>query len=203
MVQGKHGCSRWGTRRYFGCLLWTWAATSLLSAVGCRTPECANCHSRAGNRTPPHLASPTVGLPGTPTLPPTAPTPTNPPQAQSRSNTSGVSGLQPAAATTAPSRLTATGGASSVNLGNAVGSGGGVTSPLPPPADLSAPSSQARGATNLSPAASSRWTPATAPLSPAPPGLSDPGPLPPPPPGSVSNTPVLPPTPPPASLTPQ
>jgi hypothetical protein len=174
----------------------------LLMTAGCRTIECELCRRGTLERKVMPTSNPTVGLPGTPTLPPG-------PSAHSLSSTTPNSGLDSRSGTgsgTTGANLTS--GTRRLPASPASNSGGGLIStggsqaPLPPPQDLSLSAGGSSWPSASTPAMSN-WAPATplssAPGSPAPVGLQEPGPLPPPPPGATGNVPVLPPTPPPGT----
>jgi hypothetical protein len=171
----------------------------LWATTGCRTAECELCRPGASDRKMPQTSHPTIGLPGTPTLPPGPSANSLTPTAQGSGLDSRLGSGTSSAPAPSATRRTPT---STVS-----GSGGGpmpassTPAKLPPPQDLS--QSGGSGLPPLSSPAMSNWAPATplssAPASPAPVGLQDPGPLPPPPPGATGNMPVLPPTPPPGT----
>jgi hypothetical protein len=202
MVQGRHLQLRWCGRTW-NRLIPLVASFTLYTIVGCRSTDCSSCQSRTGGRTPPHLASPTVGLPGTPTLPaansPSAVQSRNSaaPVSQTRSDASAVNGSLGGSDASAANLTRPVSPSVPNTKANGSVSTASPVAPLPPPRDMSVsiPTNAVTGITPTS--ASSHWTPASTPATPPVPSLHDPGPLPPPPPGSVSNSPVLPPAPPP------
>lgn len=213
MVQGMHDRTRHGCRlsRSSSNLI---GYIMLLSLFGCRSADCETCNLRSGPSTYPRNTAGTVGLPGTPTLPPTtnatvnSSLPSSPSRATELRQGTPPSGLAPTLPTTASGHRTptlpniaGTHTSTSSATQNAM-SNSSVPNRLPSPADLTPTSGNATSPSTPSSTASSNWMPA-APLAPTPPNLSDPGPLPPPPPGSAANAPVLPPVPPPTSLSPQ
>jgi|GEM_PF-2199898 len=209
MGQGWHRRTAANPPRWMSVVV-SFSGMVLGMTTGCRTDECDLCRRGTLERKVMPTSHPTVGLPGTPTLPPGPSAPslstTTP---SSLSTTTPSSGLDSRSGTgSGTTGVNLTSGARRLPASPASNSGGGLMStggsqaPLPPPQDLSLSAGGSSWPSASTPAMSN-WAPATplssTPASSAPVGLQEPGPLPPPPPGATGNMPVLPPTPPPGT----